>query len=337
MLCANQADKFAANTLPRTQRDPIQPREPSVTELILHHYPTSPMAEKARLALGFKGVPWRSVEVPRLPPKPDLMPLTGGYRRVPVLQSGADIYCDTKCIVSELERRANEPSFFPREVAAAAALLGNWADDTLFRQCVHLVVADAFDTMPAEWLEDRTTLMFGADKKSKDLLADIPNVTTQMCAELSWMNRQLEVTPFLMGETPSIADLSVYPLIWALRARWPSGEAQLSGFTALGVWEDRVASIGHGDPQDMTSGEAIEVAHASKPQTPQYGDPNDAQGLAPGMRISISPSGPGEDPLVTGTIRFVDAERIGLDHSEERVGSLCINFPRLGYDVTVVD
>ena len=46
-------------------------------------------------------------------PKPDLMPLTGGYRKTPVLQIGADIYCDTQLIMLELERRA------PRAAAPA--------------------------------------------------------------------------------------------------------------------------------------------------------------------------------------------------------------------------
>jgi hypothetical protein len=66
-----------------------------MSELILHHYPTSPFAEKARLLLGFKGLSWRSVHISPVMPKPDLTALTGGYRKTPVLQIGADIYCDT--------------------------------------------------------------------------------------------------------------------------------------------------------------------------------------------------------------------------------------------------
>ena len=64
-------------------------------ELILHHYPTSPFAEKTRLMLGFKQLSWRSVMIPPIMPKPDLTRLTGGYRKTPVLQIGADIYCDS--------------------------------------------------------------------------------------------------------------------------------------------------------------------------------------------------------------------------------------------------
>ena len=74
-----------------------------MTELILHHYPQSPVSEKVRVVLGLKGLSWRSVEIPRLPPKPDLMPLTGGYRMTPVMQLGADVYCDSQCIIREIE------------------------------------------------------------------------------------------------------------------------------------------------------------------------------------------------------------------------------------------
>ena len=82
-------------------------------EIILHHYPQSPVAEKVRVGLGIKGLAWASVEIPRIPPKPLLMPLTGGYRRTPVMQIGADIYCDSQCILREIERRHPQPSFYP--------------------------------------------------------------------------------------------------------------------------------------------------------------------------------------------------------------------------------
>ncbi len=67
-------------------------------DVILHHYPQSPVSEKVRIAFGMKDLAWHSVEIPRLPPKPDLMPLTGGYRMTPVMQVGADVFCDSLCI-----------------------------------------------------------------------------------------------------------------------------------------------------------------------------------------------------------------------------------------------
>ena len=47
-----------------------------MSALILHHYPTSPFAEKVRLVCGYKKLDWQSVTIPMVMPKPDLMPLT---------------------------------------------------------------------------------------------------------------------------------------------------------------------------------------------------------------------------------------------------------------------
>ena len=89
-----------------------------MSDIILHHYGLSPYAEKVRIGLGLKQAAWKSVEIPNVMPKPDLMPLTGGYRRTPVMQVGADIYCDTQLIMLELDRRLPSPA--PR-------LRGPWA------------------------------------------------------------------------------------------------------------------------------------------------------------------------------------------------------------------
>ena len=78
-----------------------------MTEPILHHYPVSPFAEKIRTMLGFKRLGWKSVQIPVVLPKHDVVALTGGYRKTPILQIGADIYCDTALIARVLERLAH--------------------------------------------------------------------------------------------------------------------------------------------------------------------------------------------------------------------------------------
>ena len=57
---------------------------------------------------------WRSVTVPMMLPKPDVVALTGGYRRTPFMQIGADIYCDSALMCRVIDRL----------VAGAAALSG---------------------------------------------------------------------------------------------------------------------------------------------------------------------------------------------------------------------
>ena len=74
-----------------------------MSDVILHHYALSPFSEKVRRVLAYKQIPWRAVEQPIMAPKPDLRPLTAGYRRVPVMQIGADVYCDTAVIQNETQ------------------------------------------------------------------------------------------------------------------------------------------------------------------------------------------------------------------------------------------
>ena len=106
-----------------------------MNELILHHYPMSPFAEKARLMLGYKRLPWRSVTIPPVMPKPDVVALTGGYRKTPILQIGADVYCDTALIARVLEARQPVPTLYP-SFAPLAVPLAQWADSLLFPTAV---------------------------------------------------------------------------------------------------------------------------------------------------------------------------------------------------------
>ena len=77
----------------------------TVTPIILHHFEESPFSEKVRVVFGLKNIEWTSAVISRIMPRPDLMPMTGGYRRTPVMQIGADIFCDTQIIIREIERR----------------------------------------------------------------------------------------------------------------------------------------------------------------------------------------------------------------------------------------
>ena len=99
-----------------------------MAEPILHHFDWSPYAEKVRVLLGIKGLAWASVQIPMVMPKPDLTALSGGYRKTPVLQVGADVYCDTSCIARELELRWPEPTLFPDGNEGLALALATWAD-----------------------------------------------------------------------------------------------------------------------------------------------------------------------------------------------------------------
>jgi glutathione S-transferase len=110
-----------------------------------------------RVALGIKRLAWRSVEIPRVPPKPDVMPITGGYRRTPIMQIGADIYCDSQCILRELQRRHPEPTFYPCGADGLPWALSRWSD-AMFDTAVRLSMGANADRLPEDFTKDRVRL-----------------------------------------------------------------------------------------------------------------------------------------------------------------------------------
>jgi len=307
-----------------------------VDEIILHHYPQSPVSEKVRVGLGIKALAWRSVEIPRIPPKPELMPLTGGYRRTPVMQIGADVFCDSQCILRELHRRFPEPTFFPGGSEGMPWGVNCWTDQ-MFDLAVKIVLGGNLDQLPEAFAKDRGELYFGPGYDLKKVQADLPHCIAQLRGHFGWFEQRLAAgRRFLLGDRPGLHDALGYYLVWFIRGRWQGGPALLSEFSSLEAWEQRVKAIGHGKPTAMAAGEALDIARAHQPVTPEQDDPLDAQGLKPGMTVSVAPEGAGGDPLVTGVVRLSDRERIALLREDDRVGTVCVHFPRVGYRVTAM-
>ena len=302
-----------------------------MTDIILHHYETSPYSEKVRLGFGLKGLAWRSVEVPAIMPKPHLTALTGGYRKAPVLQIGADIYCDSQLIMRELERRYPQPSFYPAGHGAADAI-GWWAEKNTFGQAANIVFAKRFDSLPDGFLEDRAKFS-GRIIDPVAMQAAVPNALDQLRAHFDWLNQMLaDGRPFLQGSAASLADLAAYHPVWFLR-RWIGPQAApLDGFPRLLNWADRVGEIGHGRHSPMTAEQALDVAHAATSiavATPDSGDP---AGRRPGQTVSVTPDDTGRDPVV-GELVASDVHEIVIRRSDAAIGQVRVHFPRAGFVV----
>lgn len=310
------------------------------SEIILHNYPQSPVAEKARVALGIKNLPWSSVEIPRLAPKPLLTKLTGGYRRTPVMQIGADIYCDTQCILRELERRHPSPTFFPTDDAGLMWCLSRWTDGALFDLSVKVILGSAGDGLPKDFAEDRGRLYLGSDwaEGLKAANAALPHLASQLRAPLSWANAQLsDDRAFLLGEAPAAIDAQLFHVIWFLRGRWDKGPAFLSEFTHLERWEENVGKIGHGTMSEMSPEDAILRATECEPITSPATDPLDPQGLVPGMRVTVSPDLDGGEQPVEGEIVTANCDTATILRRDPDVGNVGVHFPRAGYRVDILD
>jgi len=303
-----------------------------MSDIILHHYPQSPVSEKVRVVLGLKDMDWRSVTIPRLPPKPDLMPLTGSYRLTPVMQIGADVYCDSHCIIREIERRKPEPTLFPGGAAGMAWGVGQWTDGPLFISVLALVFGDAGDDLPDDFKEDRGTLYFGAGYDVKQMTRDLPATLAQIRAQLQWMDERLQTRDFMLGAEPGLPDALCDYLAWFIRGRYSKGPEFLSQFKNLVEWEKRVEGFGHGRPADMDSTEALAVAKAATPETPEKVE-DDPTGLKLGDEVTVEPIGVGLPNAVTGRIVRLGAQEIAIARADDQVGVVVVHFPRVGFQV----
>ena len=309
------------------------------SEIILHAYPQSPVAEKVRVAFGIKGLAWRSVEIPRLPPKPNLTALTGGYRRTPVVQIGADIYCDSQCIIRELERRYPSPSFMPTADQGLMWCLSRWTDGALFDQTVRHVLGSAGDSLDKDFAADRGRLYLGEDwaAELKQANADLPHLVAQVRAPLSWLDAQLaDGRDFLLGPDAAAIDAQFYHVVWFLRGRWSDGPSFLSEFTNLVRWEDNVRAIGHGTSRQMDPQDAIEQAKLQDPIGATGVAANEPQGLIVGQSVTVIPDVNGGEQPVAGTLRYADAETVTIERTADDVGTICVHFPRSGYRIDIV-
>jgi glutathione S-transferase len=305
--------------------------------IILHHFEESPFSEKIRLIFGFKGLSWRSVRVPRIMPKPDLMPLTGGYRRTPVMQIGADVFCDTQIIIREIERRFPSPTLFPSGNAGVPWALGLWTDRTFFQNAVNLVFGTLGPKVPQEFIEDRSRLR-GARFDVEKMRAAVPQMRDQFRACLGWIEAQLgDGRNWLLGEF-SLADVSAYMNVWYARSSLAAPEDQavagldriFAGLPRIAAWESRMRTIGHGLREEMSSEEALAIAAEASPETVVENDLNDSNGRKVGDRVAVVPDDYGKVE-VSGEILSLSAQHIAIRRFDERVGEIVVHFPRAGF------
>jgi len=303
-----------------------------MAEIILHHYDTSPFSEKVRIGLGLKGLAWQSVKIPNIMPKPDLMPLTGGYRKTPVMQIGADIYCDTQLIMRELERRHPGPSFYPSGSAGSQDALAWWAEKSMFTPAVVVVFAHLGDQVPKEFKEDRAK-MSGRNFDPAAMRAILPYQLDQLRAHLDWLGSALaDGRRFLAGAAPGLADLAAYHCVWFVQRRVGAKASPLDQFPGVLAWAERVAAIGHGRPAEISSKDALAAAKAAKPETAAAQDAGDPAGRKPGQKVTVTPDDTGRDP-VAGELVASTAQEIVIRRSDPAVGEVHVHVPRAGFVV----
>ena len=310
-----------------------------MNDLILHQYAASPFSEKVRCLLGYKQQAYRTVEIPVIMPKPDLMALTGGYRKTPVLQVGADIYCDTSLICRLIDRLFPDKPVYSNEQMATIGAAAHWTDTFLFK----LSVAVAFQPKAlagSDLFSDQATAeAFMADR------ADFSKGSTALGIELAiaephWLlhirrlDNQLSTADFLGGDAPNILDFSTYHCCWFVYKN-DVLKADLDKFPALSKWMQAMQAFGQGDAVAMTGQQAVDIANSSEIATEPKLATIAAEQLSLGDMVDVMPIDYGFQPT-RGELLVASMEEIVVRRLDQRAGHVAVHFPRLGFQVNKI-
>ena len=299
---------------------------------ILHHHDPSPFGEKIRKAFGIKGVSWNSVQVPMVMPKPDLTALTGGYRGTPVMQIGADIFCDTRCIIAEIERHLPDPPLFTSGPLVNFAAQ-HWSDDIVFPPGAALSMFENREHIPNDIIEDRKEYFINLNFDRFD--KDAPHYRNQLQAHFALIEQQLsDGRAYLTGDKPEWIDIGAWMNDFMARGNIPSHERLFSGMNHLITWRERMDAFGTGQRSDIAIEEAFQLAQTLHPM-PVDDIIIDETGLTAGQSVMVIPMDHPDTPI-KGVLRLANQERIVIERETAALGRLGVHFPRIGYRVIAV-
>ena len=315
-----------------------------MADLILHHYPVSPFSEKIRLILGYKQLAWKSVIIPSLMPKPDVVALTGGYRKTPFMQIGADIYCDSALICDVLEHLQPAPAIYPEPGKGLARTLAQWADNQLFWAAMahNLGPKGAAQMFGGEGPE--VARAFSEDRKAMSSNMARLRPADAAAAYKSYLRRlsdMLDGQPYLLGQVPCIADFSAYHPLWFTRVCTPVMADVLAHTPAVIAWMDRMQAIGQGSMEKFNAAQSIATAAKAEPTAVGHGFLSDStfqdeHGIPLGSRVTITSESFGPEPT-EGELLAATRTHYTLSRSDERAGTVHVHFPRIGYVLRKAD
>ena len=294
---------------------------------ILYHYSMSPYSEKVRLAMGLNNQAWTSVVVPALPPRRSLDDLIGGYRRIPVLQIGAQFYCDSELAFVALFG-ANSATC---TLGAGDEALRRWAEEDIFFAVIAAasplkVLKYLFGQLGlvgvARFIRDRSRMMRDATVTVKTSAVAAASVEKYVLH----LAQLLAARPFLSGPRPGYLDLCCYHPLWMALAvdkgavaSWPLQVQEW--ITQMGQLTHGVsASASRGSIVEAITSDQVEISgEVSKPH--HYGE-----------TVAVAPLDYARDETV-GELLMLSDDRIVIRSRFETEHPMSMHFPRRGFEV----
>ncbi len=292
--------------------------------------------------MGYKQLAWKSVFQPMVMPKPDMQTLTGGYRRIPILQIGNQIVCDTMLMCDVLEHLSPEKTLYPKGLKGAARTVAQWADTML------VPVAMAYNFQPAgaafvfKDQPPENLKAFAADRQAMRGGAPRMNPHDAAATYKSYLRRissMLDGQDFLLGNQPSIADFAVYHPLWFTRVKTPPLASVLDATPAVLAWMDAIAALEQGEPSKSNTTESIAACTINTPASSLFGIENtfqDEHGIPLGSEVTIQAESFGLEPS-SGQLVAATRTRYTLRRVDARAGEVFVHFPRIGFILKKAD
>lgn len=300
-----------------------------MASLILHHYEMSPFSEKIRSMLGYTQLSWQSAITREMPPRPQVAKLAGGYRKIPVAQFGADVFCDSRIIASEIATMANKPLLALENCSPEIQAFVQKVDLEVFFACIMAGGSKRLREKVRQnlsWLDiarfawDRINMGRSAQVKMPGFREAMPIVVKHL-QQMEGLIQQ----EFLFGSEPCHGDFSAYHSLWFMR---DLGEKRIiNDYPKTLAWMDRMKAFGHGQRTEISA----EAAHQqAKDAQPRAIAPEFQQDAMIGKQVSIAPSDYGRD-ATTGKLVASMPQRWILAREDSGLGVVHVHFPKAGF------
>ena len=294
---------------------------------ILYHYPMSPYSEKVRLAMGLNNQAWTSVVVPAQPPRRSLDDLVGGYRRIPVLQIGAQFYCDSQLAFEALSGTHSDVGALDADDEA----LRRWAEEEIFFAVI--AAAPPLKVLKyllgqlglvgiARFVRDRSRMMRDATVTVKASAVAAAGIAEYVFH----VDRLLSARPYLSGSHPGYLDLCCYHPLWMALAVDQGGAADWP--LRVQEWITHMGELSHGAAasasrrsiaEAITSDQVEISGEVSMPH--HYGE-----------TVAVAPLDYARDETI-GELIMLNDERIVIRRRFDTEHPIYLHFPRRGFEI----
>lgn len=299
--------------------------------IILHHYPMSPYSEKVRAMFGYLGTQWQSAMSTEMPPRPTLAALAGGYRKIPVAQVGADIYCDTQTITTLLANHCDKPELALENCEAAIQEFVKKVEGEIFFACVMYGAGMKLNkkVLRSMSIWHVVKFLFDRIKMGKQAVVKMPSPKRAPAIVEAYIPEveAMLASDFLFGNTPTIADFSAYHSLWFAR---DMGEKPIfKDYPKVSEWMDRIKSFGHGVRTEISGEQAIATARTASPiAVPENARAHDLIGEL----VQVAPNDYALDPS-SGVLEGCTELTYILSRESPKAGKVHVHFPRRGYQL----